>query len=224
MALDQFLGALSGGESNNSNQGTGGQDALSGLLGGLLGGQSGGQQDGMTQLLGGLLGGQGGGQQDCMTQLLGGLLSGQTQNQATGQNGQLGDALGMLEGLMGSGGAGQALGITNQGSNLTAGDPVMQLLTPLVDELAAKTNIPPQIAVVVVSFVAHQLLSSHPASGRQSLVDVPQLQQQLSSGQGVSHDYLHASGLVGQLVQQTGLDKNTAAKSLKTVFDMLGQS
>ena len=107
--------------------------------------------------------------------------------------------------------------------NALAGDPMMQMLTPLADTLAAKMNIPPQMAVMVVSLVAHQLLASHPASGQQSLLNVNQLQQQISSGQGVSHDYLHSSGLVSKLVEQTGLDKGTAAQSLKTVFDMLGQ-
>ena len=200
MALDQFLGALTGG---SSNQSAGGQDVLSGLLGGLLGGQTGGQQDGLTQLLGGMLGGQ-------------------TQNQAVGQTGQLGSMLGMLEGVLGSGAAGQGLGAVSQG-NALAGDPMMQMLTPLADALAAKMNIPPQMAVMVVSLVAHQLLASHPASGQNSLLDIGQLQQQVSSGQGVSHDYLHSSGLVGKLMEQTGLDKGTAAQSLKTVFDMLGQ-
>ena len=196
MALDQFLGALSGSGSNQAG-------SLSGLLGGLLGGQSGGQSDGLTQLLGGLLGGQ-------------------TQNMQAGQSGQIGDMLGMLEGVMGSNGGGPALGIASQG-NFAGNDPMLQMLTPLADGLAAKMNIPPQIAVSVVSLVAHQLLASHPASGQSSLLDVGQLQKQISSGQGVSHDYLHSSGLVGKLVQQTGLDQSTAAKSLKTVFDMLGQ-
>jgi hypothetical protein len=201
--LGDLLGALTGDQGNNSNQPPAGQAPLSSLLGGLLGGQSGGGQDSMSQLLGGLMGGA-------------------SQNQAAGQSDQLGSVLGMLEGVMGAP-AGQAAQSGTQGGNAAADDPVMQMLAPLVDRLAAKMNISPQVAMTVVTFVAHQLLSSHPASGRTSMIDPGALQAQLNSGQGVSHDYLHSSGLVNQLVQQTGLDPQTASKSLKTVFDMLGQ-
>ncbi|MGC1377805.1 MAG: hypothetical protein WA821_16350 [Anaerolineales bacterium] len=198
--LGDLLGALTGDQGNSSGQPSAGQDPLSSLLGGLLGGQSGGGQGGMSQALGGLLGG--------------------------GQSNRLGNVLGVLEGVMNANApasvAGQSLQ-ANQGGNVAANDPTMQMLTPVVDGLAAKMNISPQIAMLVVTFVVHQLLSSHPASGRTSMIDPGALQQQVNSGQGVSHAYLQSSGLVNQLVQQTGLDPQTATKSLKTVFDMLGQ-
>ncbi len=202
MVLEDLFGALTGGQQNNAAQSNSGVDPLASMLGGLLGGQSGSQSgDALSQLLGGVLGGE------------------NSQTQSVGQDNQIGSAIGMLEGLMG--------GASTTGSNANNGaanDPMMLMLTPFVDKLAQKYNIPPQIAVTVVSFAVHQLLSNHPASGRQGVLDIGKLQEQIGSGQGVSHDYLHSTGLVSQLAQQTGLDHDTAGKSLKAVFDMLGQS
>jgi len=196
--LGDLFGALTGEQGNSSGQPSAGQDPLSSLLGGLLGGQSGGGQGSMSQALGGLLGG--------------------------GQSNRLGNVLGVLEGVLNANApVGQAAQSAIPGGNVAANDPTMQMLTPVVDGLAAKMNISPQIAMIVVTFVVHQLLSSHPASGRTSMIDPGALQQQVNSGQGVSHAYLQSSGLVNQIVQQTGLDPQTATKSLKTVFDMLGQ-
>ena len=64
--------------------------------------------------------------------------------------------MGLLEMVMGG-----------QGGS-TANDPIMGLLKPFVAPLAKKANISPEIAMIVVSFVAHKLLAHHPTSGRDS--------------------------------------------------------
>ena len=122
-------------------------DPMANLIGGLLGGgqaQSGGSQQAGGDLVGGI------------ANLLGSVMGGgqsQAQNTANPQAGGLGDMMGLLESVIG----GQ--------SGTTANDPIMALLNPFVAPLAKKANIPPEIAIIVVSFVAHKLLSHHPFIG-----------------------------------------------------------
>ncbi len=201
MVLGDLLGALEGNQNGNSTGN--GANAVTDLLGGLFGNQISGQGNAMTQLLGGVLGNAGQGQSDSQEALLG-------------------NALGLLEGFMGSGSAKPTSNI-NASASVNVNDPTMQLLTPIVDALALKMKISPQIAMMIVSFAVHQLLSSHPTAGKQGLLDMGNLQQQLSTGQGVNHDYLHSSGLVKQLSKQTGIDQDMAVKSLKFIFDTLGK-
>ena len=195
MTLNDLLGALTGDEKDNQGKPTDEKDALSGLIGNLMGGQTDNNEDQLSKLLGGLLGGAG-------------------QQQTGGQNTALGNAIGILEGLLGSGSSATAAN-TN--------DPMMQMLTPVVDGLAKKMKISPQVAMVVVSFAAHQLLSNHPASGRAGSLNINALREEISSSGGISHNFLQSSGLVSQLAKQTGMDEETAVKSLKTVFDLLGK-
>lgn len=201
MVLGDILGALEGNQSGNTTGNS--SDAVANLLGGMLGNSTSSQGNGMAQLLSGVLGNAG-------------------QGQAGSQEAILGNALGLLEGLMGTNPVKPASNI-NASASVSVNDPTMQLLTPLVDALAIKMKISPQIAMMIVSFAVHQLLSSHPSAGKQGLLDMGNLQQQLSTGQGVNHDYLHSSGLVKQLSKQTGVDADMAAKSLKFIFDTLGK-
>jgi hypothetical protein len=215
-----------------------GGDPLGAILGGLLGGgmqQGGGQAqsgggDAMSAILGSLLGGatqQGGGQAQSagsnpLGDILGSLLGGAAQQQTTsvktqstgkkskraGQTSQsagsnpLGDILG---GLLG-GGASQsgAAASGSLGNNA--------FVASIVDAIAAKIGIPPQIAQIVVS-----LALSHMMSGQGS-----KLTQSLASQGTVTQKYLKDSGLVSQVTQQTGVDNATAAKSLQQAFQALG--
>jgi hypothetical protein len=164
--------------------------------------------------------------QDPMTALIGGLLGG-GQQQGSSQGAGLGDMMGLLDSLMGSGaGSGQTFGqpaqATGQGLGLGAGNPILGLLQPLVNQLAKKVNISPEIAMLVVSFVVQKLLAHHPTSGRDSTqFDLDDMLQQMSSG-GVSQQTLQSSGLVNELARNTGLDQATAAKSLDAAFGLVG--
>ena len=90
----------------------------------------------------------------------------------------------------------------------------MMLLQPYVEKLAKKANIPPEIAMIVVSFVAHKLLSHHPTSGRDSSsFNLDDLLGQMSSGKIDSNVYQN-SGMVHEISKSTGLDEATASKTL----------
>jgi hypothetical protein len=157
---------------------------------------------------------------DPMADLIGNLLGGgqpqmpQTQRQQP--SGGLGDMMGLLEMFMG----GNQSGGTNQ---MSMNNPIMLLLQPFVEKLAKKMNIPPQIAMVVVSFVAYKLLSHHPTSGRDSnSFDLDDMLKQMSSGK-IDPNILQNSGMVNELSRSTGLDQATAAKSLEAAFGMFGK-
>jgi hypothetical protein len=209
--LSQVLGGFMGGAQQGGAQQSGGGDMMSEVLGGLLGGaqQSGGQQGGgaLSQVLGGLLGG--------------------AQQSGTPQSGGQGDlVLGALEQIIGGQpGAGQPMSMNQSGAMNMAGmdmnNPIMSMLQPVVNQLAAKANIPPQIATVVASIAVHYLLSSHPSTSNKAPMDLGNVMQQLSTG-SLSQDTLHNSGMVNDVMQATGLNKQQAVKSLDTTFGVLG--
>lgn len=162
------------------------------------------QTDPMAELVGSLLGG--GGQQPIMP------------NQPQQQSGGLGDMMGLLEMFMGGNNQQQANPMNQMTNN-----PIMMLLQPFVGKLAKKMNIPPEIAMIVVSFVVHKLLSHHPTSGRDSnSFDLDDMLNQMSSGK-IDPNILQNSGMINELSRSTGLDQATAAKSLETAFSMFGK-
>lgn len=164
---------------------------------------------------------------DPMTDLIGGLLSG-AQNQSHApvapagyqqqqpQSGGLGNMMGLLEMFMGG----------NQGGttqSAAASNPIMMLLQPYVGKLAKKANIPPEIAMMVVSFVAHKLLSHHPTSGRDSSsFDLDGLLSQMGSGK-IDKSMYETSGMVREISKSTGLDEATASKTLDAAFGLFGK-
>jgi hypothetical protein len=165
-----------------------------------------------------------------MTDLIGGLLSGaqgqshapvapagyQQQTQTQPQSGGLGDMMGLLEMFMG----GNQSGATQSAA---ASDPIMMLIQPYVSKLANKANIPPEIAMIVVSFVAHKLLSHHPTSGRDSSsFDLDNLLSQMGSG-NIDKSIYQNSGMVKEISKSTGLDEATASKTLDAAFNLFGQ-
>ncbi len=186
-----------------------GGDLLSGVLGGLMGG---GQQT-MPQ--------QGGG--DLLSGVLGGLMGGGQ------QGGNQGDQmLGALEQIIGGQpGQGQQLGLSQMASGnmgmmggMGMNDPMMGMLQPVVSQVAAKANIPPQIAMVVASVAMHYLLSSHPSTSVKAPMDLGSVMQELQSG-GLSANTMHQSGMVNDVMQATGLNKQGAQSSLDTLFKTL---
>jgi len=198
------------------------EDILKVLVNSRQQGSSSQNADPMASLLGGLLGGTQQSQQqsqsaDPMASLLGGLLGGQPQTQMQQSNAQqsggLSNMMGLLETVMGGGQSGS-----------TAADPIMGLLKPFVAPLAKKANISPDIAMIVVSFVAHKLLAHHPTSGRDSnTFDLDDMLQKMGSGK-VDSNILRNSGMVKELSQKTGLDEAAAARSLEVGFGLVGKS
>jgi hypothetical protein len=161
------------------------------------------------------------GGQDPMTALIGGLLGG---GQSGGQSGGagLGDMMGVLETIMGSGARPGATPGYGQGMGMGMQNPILALLQPTVDQLARKVNIPPEIAMLVVSFVVQKLLAHHPTSGRDSnQFDLDDVLRQLSAGD-ISQQTLQSSGLVNELSRSTGMDQEAAARSLTAAFGLVG--
>ena len=222
---DLIGGLLGGGQSSGGGQ----ADAMAGMLGSLLGGgqsQSSGtsqQSDAMSDMLGSLLGGGGqsqtsGGQSDAMAGMLGNLLGG-GQSQTSGQQSGLGGIMSLLEMFTGSG---QQSGFTQ--SSTMSSNPMMGLIQPLVEPLAKKLKIPPQLAMIVVSFVLQKMLAHHPTSGRDSTqFDLDDLFNQVGTTGKINPAMLQNSGMVEELSRATGMDQATAAKSLNTAFTMVGQ-
>jgi hypothetical protein len=201
----------------------GGMD-LGGLLGGLLGG--GGLAGGTPQAaedygaapetesapggleLGGLLGGLLGG--------MGGPTAGVGPGQAAAGAGGLG---GIMDALLGGEGSGPA-------SN--------SLLAPIVDGLAEKLGLPPQIAQAVVAFVLGKLmdrrlqpgldiaLTAGPEAARTRAASLEDVVQQMNRGQQVTKTAIRDAGLAEELAAHTGLDRATAEASLQEVLNALG--
>jgi hypothetical protein len=199
MAMEDIMKALMQSAGGAQQTSTGGGDAMSQVLGGLLGGgqQGSGGGEALAQAVGGLLGGgqQGGA---AVTQLLGGLQQ-------------------IMGGTPGSGQLPQGGGTMNIGAN----DPIMMLLQPVVDQLAVKAKISPQLAMIVASIAVHYLLQSHPSTPGSSPLNLGSVMQSLASGSGVSQGTLQSSGMLNDVMQATGLNEQQATKSLTTTFNSL---
>jgi len=229
--IEDLFNAMSSGE-NSQPDGQAEQsegDPLADLLGGLLGGGAssgagdlagmlgGGssQQDDSMAALAGLLGGGSSQQDDSMTGLASLLGGGSSQQE---------DSMGAISGgLLGGGGAGM-------GSN--------DLLSPIVNGISEKLGLPSDIVRMIVAFVIGKLLSGQSGAGAASAsisgqplyadsaqpggLDLGGLLNQMASGRGIDADYLQSTGMNEELAQQTGLDPDTATRSLQEVFNLLG--
>jgi hypothetical protein len=132
-----------------------------------------------------------------------------------------------------AGGFGDLLGgIMGGGSSTMASDP---FLAPIVNGLAEKLGLPPQIVQAVVAFVMGKLLGNRLQPGlaelqaagpsrkaRQRATTVEDIRQKMNRRQRVTKKELRSSGLVTELSKQTGLDRATAEASLQEVLDELG--
>ncbi len=234
MSMEDIMKALMQSTSGSTPASSGGSDAMSQVLGGLLGGaqQSGGQQGGasqggdmLSQAIGGLLGGgqpgnasQGGA--DMLSQAIGGLLGGGQQGGSAAGVGQL---LGGLQQIIGgTPGTGQPLPQGGGNVNMGSSDPIMMLLQPVVNQLAAKAGLSPQMATIIASIAVHYLIQSHPNTPGASPLNLGSVMQTLASGGRLDEQALHKSGIVNDVMQATGMDQQKAVKSLNTTFDVLG--
>lgn len=143
-----------------------------------------------------------------------------------GLPGMGGDPLGgLLEGILGGG---MAPGGSGGGMGLLpgmGGDPSMNgLLAPLADALAKKLGLPPEIAMMVVSFLGAKLLSGAGGAGAKkgsssrSRAAQPQALDLDSLLETMGND----KGAARELAEQTGLDPATAERSLQEAIGMIG--
>jgi hypothetical protein len=168
--------------------------------------------DPLADLLGGLLGGGTSGGGADLAEMLG------------GESSEQGNSMAAVSGdLFGGGGAGM-------GSN--------DLLAPIVNGISEKLGLPSDIVRMIVAFVIGKLLSGQSGAGAASSsisgqplyadsaqpggLDLGGLLNQLASGRGIDADYLQSTGMNEELAQQTGLDPDTATRSLQEVFNLLG--
>ena len=242
------LGSLLGGGAPSGgmpSQGAGG-DVLGSLLGGLLGGgaPSGGMPsqgaggDVLGSLLGGLLGGGGapsggmssqGAGGDVLGSLLGGLLGGGGTSPQGGtpmpsQRGYPPQQMPSAGGDPISSILGGLLGVNvGSGAGAIANNPIANaFVAPIAEALARKTGMAPGIAQVVVVFALTTLMSAATQKATQKGFSPSDLVNKLATDGTVSQKYLKDSGLVAQLAQQSGLDQQTASKSLQQTFAALG--
>ncbi|MCX6033208.1 MAG: hypothetical protein NT169_28480 [Chloroflexi bacterium] len=235
MSMEDLIQAMMGGagtqgaQSQSADQSAG--DPLAAILQALLGGAGqsaiSGQtpaQDGMEGLPAGM-----GGLGDILGAILGGAQGASSQTMpvqsAPDGMGGLGDILGAI--LSGSAG----------GDVASSG--IGALFAPIISSLAAKLGLPPAMAQMVVSFVMSKLFAARQAGGflpaqpvqtqpgqrrqaaQPSGLNLDDLFNRMSNGQGVDASYLKSTGLTNELAQQTGMDHATATQSLQEVFNML---
>ena len=131
------------------------------------------------------------------------------------------------------GGFGDVLGgITGSGSSTMASD---QFLAPIVDGLAEKLGVPPQVVQAVVAFVMGKLLDNRLQPGaaeyrgsapsraaRRRGATLEDVRQKMNRRQRVTKKELRSSGLARELSAYTGLDLATAEASLQEVLNQLG--
>jgi hypothetical protein len=155
---------------------------------------------------------QSGGGADAMSQVLGGLLGGSQQ----GAGAPASQVLGGLEQLIGRQTA------ATPAAPPSTNDPLMVLIQPLVNKVAAKVGISPAIATIIVSIVFKYLLKSHPSTPDESPLNLGNVMQTLASGGRLSESTLQTSGMVNEVVRVTGMDERQAVASLNTTFGVIG--
>ncbi|MHC5035462.1 MAG: hypothetical protein ACYTFZ_10545, partial [Planctomycetota bacterium] len=109
------------------------------------------------------------------------------------------------------------------GSSTNTGTSAM--LAPMTDALAKKLGLPPEIAQMVLTFAITRLLSGGKrggASASQGGLDLDDLMVRAASNEGIDTDYIQSTGMADELAQQTGLDSDTAARSLQEALQMMG--
>ena len=133
---------------------------------------------------------------------------------------------------------------TSSARSASSNDALSGMLTPIVDELANKLGLPPELAQAVITFAISQLMNSQAnaggaastsprnaggvlASGRGMLsnadggLEPSNLVAHLTSGKTADSNYFQSTGLAKQLASQTGMSQQQAASSLESVFSML---
>jgi hypothetical protein len=131
---------------------------------------------------------------------------------------------GLQQIIGGTPGTGQQLPLGGSMGGVGSNDPIMALLQPVVNNVAAKVGVSPQIATVVASIALHYLLQSHPNTPGASPLNLGSVMQALSSGKTINPAALQQSGMVNDVMQATGMDEQQAVRSINTTFGVLGSS
>jgi len=175
-----------------------------------------------------------------LTSLLGAVLGGHpdVQNHMSKSGQSMDDVLGSLMGGSNQNALGSILGAAGKAATQSSGNPMTDILgaltgssgamqpgslasnsflSPIVDDVARKHGIDPQMAETVVRFALTQLMSKQGGGDMSSLV------QQLASDQGIQTSQLKSGTMATQLANQTGMDHDTAAKSLQQVLSAFGK-
>jgi hypothetical protein len=149
--------------------------------------------------------------QDVLSNALGGLLG---SSQGSGQADQV---LGSLEQMIAGGGQNKV-----QNMNMTGEDPMLNLVQPVADQLSRRTGLQPETSRAVVSLILHRMLTSHPSMGsKNSSLNLPEVFQQMATSGGISTETLQKSGMINDLINSSGLDKQASIKNLSEAFNLL---
>ncbi len=134
---------------------------------------------------------------------------------------------GLLEAILG-GGMGQTGGAQGGISGMGGATGMDSLLAPLADALAKKLGLPPEIAMMVVSFLGAKLLSGgQPASTSKAKPGRSSSGRRSAQSQSLDLDSLLETmgsdkDMAKELAKQTGLDQATAERSLQEAIGMIG--
>jgi hypothetical protein len=109
------------------------------------------------------------------------------------------------------------------------------LLAPIVEGLAEKLGLPPQMAQAVVAFVLGKLMNhrlqpgidlglapTEPQAARSQAASLEDVVQRMNSGRQVTKTAIRDAGLAEELAAHTGLDRAAAEASLQEVLNALG--
>jgi hypothetical protein len=137
---------------------------------------------------------------------------------------------GLLEGILGGGMApGGSQGGMGLLPGMGGGEASMNgLLAPLADALAQKLGLPPEIAMMVVSFLGAKLLSgAGGAAGGAAGAKKGRSARSQATPQALDLDSLLETmgsdkGAARELAEQTGLDPATAERTLQEAIGMIG--
>ena len=146
-----------------------------------------------------------------LSNALGGILG---TSQGSGQADQV---LGSLEQMIAGGGQSKV-----QNMNMTGEDPMLNLVQPVAEQLSRRTGLQPETSRAVVSLILHRMLTSHPSMGsKNASLNLSEIFQQMATSGGVTPDTLHNSGLVNDLINASGMDKQASIKNLSEAFNLL---
>lgn len=154
----------------------------------------------------------------------------------------------LLQGAMGGGGgyAGGAAPMQSSGAGglgdllaaiMGGGSQTLQsnsILAPIVNRIAEKIGLPPQLAQAVVAFVLGKLVErrmqpgiattepTQPQAAGQRGPSLDTVVQRMNSGKKVKKTQIRSAGLADELASYTGMNRTTAEASLQEALNALG--
>ena len=100
------------------------------------------------------------------------------------------------------------------------------VLAPIINQIAQRFNIPPQIAQMVVAFAIAHLVQAHLQGGAGQTQNgnfrVNEVVNGMGAPGGLSTTFLNQTGMPHELADRTGLDAATSTQALQYAFNALG--